>query len=311
MDELKTMTVEYLRELARKHLGKGHSKLKTKADLVEALKSVPEVLKDLAKEVLPTPTNAPVEPAAAAVAKTVSAQSSATALSGDAPLVEGFFVARVAGEDEARRHHLVEEESTPIQHFQKPVYDERLGELPDNYGNDSMVLLPKDPKTLYVFWDFAAETREATRNGLLDAKAVLRVFDGSTLIREVDFALESKSFYVHQLTPGRQYRVEAAWVGTNGESQRIGRSSNAIWLPAEGPSQNRELRFLRIPWELPLQKLKDLLRQGELKLLPKESNGGIDWTRTPLPHSASWPPPPPGKDRPEARYWTPPRSGHN
>ena len=38
MDDLKKLSVERLRELARKHLGKGHSRLRTKAELLAALK---------------------------------------------------------------------------------------------------------------------------------------------------------------------------------------------------------------------------------------------------------------------------------
>src|SRR5262249_54515985 len=38
MDDLKKLSVERLRELARKHLGKGHSRLRTRAQLLEALK---------------------------------------------------------------------------------------------------------------------------------------------------------------------------------------------------------------------------------------------------------------------------------
>src|SRR5262245_43503176 len=38
MDDLKKLSVERLRELARKHLGKGHSRLRTRAELLAALK---------------------------------------------------------------------------------------------------------------------------------------------------------------------------------------------------------------------------------------------------------------------------------
>src|SRR5215831_9017159 len=40
MDDLKKLSVERLRDLARRHLGKGHSRLRTKAQLLEALKEV-------------------------------------------------------------------------------------------------------------------------------------------------------------------------------------------------------------------------------------------------------------------------------
>ena len=40
MEDLKKLSLERLRELARKHLGKGHSRLRTRAQLIEALKEV-------------------------------------------------------------------------------------------------------------------------------------------------------------------------------------------------------------------------------------------------------------------------------
>lgn len=40
MDDLKKLSVERLRDLAREHLGRGHSRLRTKAQLLEALKAV-------------------------------------------------------------------------------------------------------------------------------------------------------------------------------------------------------------------------------------------------------------------------------
>ena len=47
MAEPKTLTLKKLRELAKKHLGDGQSKLKTKADLLQALKKVvPALFKD-------------------------------------------------------------------------------------------------------------------------------------------------------------------------------------------------------------------------------------------------------------------------
>ena len=57
MDDLKKLSVERLRELARKHLGKGHSRLRTKAQLLEALKAALREplarLRDVAESVVP------------------------------------------------------------------------------------------------------------------------------------------------------------------------------------------------------------------------------------------------------------------
>ncbi|MGZ6134956.1 MAG: DUF4912 domain-containing protein, partial [Myxococcaceae bacterium] len=60
MDDLKKLSVERLRELARKHLGTGHSRLRTKAQLLAALKDVVRGplsrLLDVAESVVPAAT---------------------------------------------------------------------------------------------------------------------------------------------------------------------------------------------------------------------------------------------------------------
>ncbi len=60
MDDLKKLSVERLRELARKHLGKGHSRLRTKAQLLAALKDVVRGplsrLLDAAESIVPAAT---------------------------------------------------------------------------------------------------------------------------------------------------------------------------------------------------------------------------------------------------------------
>ncbi len=226
------------------------------------------------------------------------------------PLVEGFFVARVAGEEEARRHRMVEEKAAPVREGHGGrVYDEKLGELPAQYEDDAVLLLPRDPHTLFFFWDFHPRTRQAAAEGLVSPRAVLRVFDGDQQVREVDFALESKSYYLHDLTPGRAYRVEACFVGRDGQSRRVGLSSSVVALPALGPSSNTEVRFLHVPWGLPLVRLKEYLRDGRARLGAYlgqkrylEAAGG------PNPHSATLPG---GFSSEDRARWAPTRSGRS
>ncbi|NBD10938.1 DUF4912 domain-containing protein [Corallococcus silvisoli] len=164
------------------------------------------------------------------------------------PLVEGFFVTRMAGPDEARRHHLLEEQSPRLPPADaSPEREEHLGVLPLDYQDDAMVLLARDPHTLFAFWDFSDATRGRALDGLPSPRAVLKVFDGEGVSREVDFALESRSFYLQGLSPGRTYRVEAHFVGADGRSRRIGQSSNRATLPPAGPSEDTSIRFLRMP----------------------------------------------------------------
>ncbi len=358
MDDLKTLTVRYLRELARKHLGKGFSQLKTRDELIAALKkAVPEALKPpkgapekAGKRSEPAPAGRPKTKAARVVqfgkssvarprpgraeraeappeagparehaaptgppdshrAGTPPLESDAEA----APLVEGFFVAKVAGEAEARRHHLTEEQAAPVHEFAGKEFDENLGELPDRYDDDAAVLLPRDPHTLFFFWDFQAATRAAARAGLVNPRSVIRVYDGESLVRELDFALESKSFYLHGLAPGRPYRVEAHWVGEDGRSHRLGPSTNLVALPQLGASRETSVRFLRIPWTMPLRLLRQYLREGRARI--EQLAGEVEYLAT----AGFGPPgslsrafggaPSPGEAPGPGRGWFPPPSG--
>lgn len=139
---------------------------------------------------------------------------------------------------------------------------EGLGELPWGYQDDAVELLARDPHTLYVYWDFAEQTRRRAQEGLGGARAVLRLFDGGHLVREVDVSLESRSWYLHHVTPGRRYRAELHFVDERGAAKRVGPSSNAMLVPNEGPSPVIEDRFINLPWEIPFHRAPELLEHA-------------------------------------------------
>jgi hypothetical protein len=324
-----TMSLKDLRELARKRLGAGHSKLKTRDQLLAALKKwLPKPVKEAAKRVgkaaaasrtvakkavgkvtakraanaskaapkdaEPSPKRASAAPGRARGRKPAAPRAAKERPephdeeAQEEPLAEGFFVARVVSEAEARRHHLTEsEERGPPPASSPPAPDpEHLGELPASYGDDANVLLPKDPNTLFLFWDFSAQTRRAAAEGLIEPRALLRVYEGGQLLREVDFALESRSFYLHGLPAGGRYRVEACFVGRDGRSHRIGPPTREVELPRLGPSPNLTARFLRLPWGLRISRLKEWLARGQAAYRGLQGESYLDlWRRVRLPGS--------------------------
>ncbi|QRN93910.1 DUF4912 domain-containing protein [Archangium violaceum] len=411
MADLKSVTVEYLRELARKHLGRGHSKLKTKKDLLDALARLVPGLAKLAGEeepgtakadgtagqsvrasvrkqvqekverarekvketrervkgarkvpgavsaasrtgtpeerpaqpiaperalpgdddektpVHPTPrpaevVNFPPKPKPAGGRSSIDDEPTLTkppapespppalvdppvhseppahaeqhvhvAQHAAEPLVEGFFVARIAGEQEAFRHHLTESQRRrPVEALGSPDYDERLGELPMDYEDDTALLMPRDPHTLFVCWDFSAEARRRALDGLVSPRAVLRVYDDSdVLVRVIDVALESRSYYIHGLPPGRPYRVEAHFVGVSGRSRRIGHSSNRIFLPPAGPSEDTSVRLLRMPPVVaPKTSVEAVAATAPTRTADVEEREYITWRRVALPGSGGF-----------------------
>jgi hypothetical protein len=209
------------------------------------------------------------------------------------PLVEGFFVARVAGEQEARRHHLTEDQvRPPAEHGVGLRYEEQLPEIPWEYQDDRVVLMARDPSTLFAYWDFHPETRRAAFEGLEQPRAVMRVLENGHEVRVLDLALESRSFYVHGLRAGRPYRVELHAVGRDGVSRRIGPASNDMTLPSDDVSSNTSVRYLRVPWGVPLNRLRESLDAGEVESRdvpePPEPLAIMHSRWVPLPNSGSW-----------------------
>ncbi|MDY7224800.1 DUF4912 domain-containing protein [Hyalangium rubrum] len=210
------------------------------------------------------------------------------------PLLEGFFVARVVGERELRRHHMTEDQAPRAVQVQATGDDENLGELPLDYGNDLAMALARDPHTLFISWDFSPAARARAIEGLDDPRAVLRVYDGDKLVRMEEFVLESRSFYIHGLPPGRAYRVEAHFVGRDGRSRRIGYSSHPVNLPQSGLSHDTSVRFMRMPPPPPptVSAVPQPVPTPELVPAPPVLEAPLDereyftWERVALPGSA-------------------------
>lgn len=172
----------------------------------------------------------------------------------------GFFVARVRGEDAVRDapHPLQEAGAFDEEPLTLPAYDEALGELPWSYGEDALVALPRDPRTLYLWWDHAHPTLAGAFEGLDHPRAQLWLYvreAGWERVRVVDFALESRGYYLHDLEPGRTYRAEIHLVDRQGQDRALPQASSPVTLPPLGPSPAVDDRFVALPWDLPLPRL--------------------------------------------------------
>jgi hypothetical protein len=320
MAELKNMTVQALRDLARKALGRGYSKLKTKSELIAALQAAEkkvagaagkaankvrdatgraaratEKVMDSVRGKKPKPAAPRPAPGARKAAGASQPDAGRRPPRGEAagpppaerrparavaaepePDPEGFMVARVVGEDAAHGapHPLTErklEAERPARAAARrappPAFEEGLGELPTAYGDDALMALPRDPKTLFLYWDHGQDTLRAAWEGLDGGRPQLWIFarepdGGWTRVRVLDFALESRSYYIHDLEPGRIYRAEVHVVDRQGREKLVPRGSNEMMLPPVGPSPIIDDRFMRILWSEPLQRLLRDTRAG-------------------------------------------------
>lgn len=387
MARLKDFTVRHLRELARKHLGPGHSKLKTKQQLLAALKKIVPGL--VGEPPTPPEEGAPAQPLtvgragkragkaagkptraekappvvvreAAGGARTpkaeihrfekpaappvereriegahrrgngngwvIEARPVAPTGEGDGhghrlesagplahaapppapregrpmsrsvaaePLVEGFFVARIAGIREARRHHLTEDQvPAPAEHGVGLHYREELPPIPLEYQDDRVVLLARDPRTAFAYWDLHPDARRAAFEGLSAPRAVMRILENGHEVRTIELALETRSYYVHELRAGRRYRVELHAVGSDGTSRRIGPASNDVALPPDDVSADTTVRLMRVPWGIPLSRFRESLRAGDAAMHtpaePPEPLAIMHSRWVPMANSGSW-----------------------
>ncbi len=339
---LKNFTVRILKDLARKHLGVGlqaapptDSDARFQSRPINTHQEVEEEETGIPAEASPAPAVAEPSPATERAAHTLAAVEPPPEPAPAEPLIEGFFVARVQGEDEARRHHLTEDQvPPPLETGAHPHWIEHLPEIPRVYGDDRIVLLVRDPATAYVYWDISEQTRRAAFEGLRDPRTVLRVYEFGRDLRTIDVALESLSWFITGLTPGRTYRVELYAVSSDHISRRMGAASNSATLPPDDLSPDTTVRFMRVDWDAPLNRMKEHLQTGRAGVrTPEEVPDYLEIVHRrwlPLPTSGSWqlaesveriPRPRPPEERPEiggsssftmlgsSSWWSSPTSG--
>lgn len=211
---------------------------------------------------------------------------------GTQPDPESYFVARVRGEEAVRDapHPMTEaavEAAGGGRTAEEPsgAWDEQLGDLPSSYGDDVLVALPRDPRTLFVYWEHLPETVRRGFEGLQGGKAELWIYvktEGGAWerARVLDLALESRSWYVHDLEPGRTYRAEIHLVDAR-EDRLLPRASNEMQLPPAGPSPIVDDRYARLRWEEHLARwLAEWRRGGPFaEELRRQLLSLSDWSR--------------------------------
>lgn len=139
----------------------------------------------------------------------------------------------------------------PLEVPEEPPLD-----LPWAYEDDRVLLLVRDPRTLFAYWDFHPETVRRAMEGLADPVVRLRLYQlgGSepALVRDLDVSVESRSWYLYDCEPNSDYRLELVVVGKSGAERLLGRGSNVATLPPNQPSAWVEDRFASLPLDVPL-----------------------------------------------------------
>ena len=123
---------------------------------------------------------------------------------------------------------------------------EELGELPWSYGDGRLVVLIRDPQTIYVYWDLSQQQIEQAFGGLGSARASLKLWNvrGNELIREAEVHLDARGWYVRELPSALELRVELWALGERG--MRLIRSARPVKLPAAAESDEMYALYARL-----------------------------------------------------------------
>jgi uncharacterized protein len=145
--------------------------------------------------------------------------------------------------------------------------DESLPELPESYGDNRIVLLPRDISWLFAYWDLTEEYKEAARSAggsvlalrLYDVTGV--DFDGTNAhaMYEHECAEWARSWYIPTPTPDRDFIVEIGYRGTD-QWFPLARS-NKVSVPSDQPSTWIKDDFISIRFEEDLREVRNRLPQ--------------------------------------------------
>lgn len=121
-------------------------------------------------------------------------------------------------------------------------------DLPDQYGQDKIILQVRDPWWVHAYWEITGRTFERLKNELKDefyrAKRILRVYDVSQIIFtgenahhffDIQIDTHTNNWYIDTALAGRSWCVDLGLVLADGRFVMIARS-NTVSTPIEGPS---------------------------------------------------------------------------
>lgn len=125
---------------------------------------------------------------------------------------------------------------------------DRRYHLANGYNDNKIVLLIRDPWTLYSYWEIRRDIEDSVKNkirerGLTVEKSVLRVYDvtgkdpNQGVAPAFDFELRdwANTWYIHTGNHGRTWMVDIGILCTNGEFFCLARS-NVVTAPQYGMS---------------------------------------------------------------------------
>jgi ABC-type phosphate transport system substrate-binding protein len=134
--------------------------------------------------------------------------------------------------------------------------DDGLPDLPDGYGESRIVLLPRDPKWAYAYWDISNEHKEELRRQG-GQRLMLRLYDVTDIdqnhqaphsLQQQDCHEMARSWYIEIPVSDRDYTAELGYLTADDHWLMLARSA-PVRVPPIYPSDWVKDQFVTIGWE--------------------------------------------------------------
>lgn len=135
-------------------------------------------------------------------------------------------------------------------------------ELPRIYGAPFLFVMPRDPRTLFVYWNVDWSTL-FENTAPVDRQVHLRVYraDGTEEKAEAIEPMAGNS-YVTVSQPRGHYRIEIGYYQPTEVWNSVAKSEQ-VAMPAEQVRENDDVDLVTIPFHLSFQRLIDLFRASK------------------------------------------------
>lgn len=138
------------------------------------------------------------------------------------------------------------------------VFVPQVPEPPDNYGDNRIVLMVRDPEWLFAYWEIQKDAMDSVLNMLGNmahsAKLALRVYDVTDIIfdgnnahkyYDIEVTGGARNWYIHVGEPDRSFCVDIGFLAPDGTFHTLCRS-NVVRTPRAGVSEVVDEKWMGI-----------------------------------------------------------------
>jgi len=139
------------------------------------------------------------------------------------------------------------------------IPDEDLGLLPASYAEDRLVLVPRDPEWVFIYWELSEASYRRALALVPDGRIVLRLYveqaSGATGVSEQDVATGSRRVYARARGGDRSMMAELGLRGVGNVFVTMVRSARTH-MPVARVRPGTP-HFMSVPFDVPLRTLRE------------------------------------------------------